>query len=187
MSSISKLTKIARCFLQPANSTHRQYEALRAYFVDQTPATQVAQRFGYSYPSFRVLVHRFRQDPERAFFLSPTKGPRAAPKKDRVHDLIISLRKQNLSIYDIRQALDREGLTYSPVAIAQLLHAEGFARLPRRGDDERPPGTKPTSADVADVRQLNWEPRLIRTQFGGLFLFLPFLARIPLDQILRQI
>ena len=28
---------VAQIFLDPQNSTHRQYEALRAYFVDQTP------------------------------------------------------------------------------------------------------------------------------------------------------
>jgi hypothetical protein len=39
---------------------------------------------------------------------------------------------------------------------------------------------------VADVRQLSLEPRRFRTQFGGLFLFLPFLARIPLDRILKE-
>jgi hypothetical protein len=186
MSSLQKLTDFGQCFLQPANSTHRLYEALRAYFVDKLPAAQAAQRFGYAYPSFRVLLHRFRQNPQRAFFLPPSKGPRSAPKKDQARELILTLRKQNLSIYDISRALAREGMTYCPVAIAQLLKTEGFARLPRRLDEERLPGTKPTRADVADVRELDWQPRQIRTQFGGLFLFLPFLTRIPFDRILRQ-
>lgn len=50
----------ARFFLEPANATHRQYEALRAYFVEGLPSAQAAARFGYSPGSFRVLVHRFR-------------------------------------------------------------------------------------------------------------------------------
>ena len=40
-----------------------------------------------------------------------------------------------------------------------ILKEEGFARLPRRRDDERPPGHGPPSADVADVRQLDLEPQ----------------------------
>jgi len=72
------------------------------------------------------------------------------------------------------------------VAIGQLLAEEGFARLPRRGDDERPPSIRPTVADVADVRALDLQPRQLRTQFGGLFLFAPLLAQIPFDRILRQ-
>ena len=48
---------LARRFLEPANSTHRQYEALRAFFVDGLPSAQAAARFGYTPGSFRVLVH----------------------------------------------------------------------------------------------------------------------------------
>jgi transposase len=186
MSAINQLTDLAQRFLQPANATHRQYEALRAYFIEGVPSAEAARRFGYTPDSFRVLVHRFRQNPNRDFFVPPVKAPRGAPKKERARDLIIKLRKQNLSIYDISRALEREDLVYSPVAVDQLLKEEGFARLPRRADEERPEGTKPTAADVADVRQIDWTLRHVRTQCGGLFLFLPFLAQIPLDQILRQ-
>jgi hypothetical protein len=59
------------------------------------------------------------------------------------------------------------------VAISQILKEEGFARLPRRADEERPHRPGPTAADVADVRQLDLGPRRFRTRFGGLFLFLP--------------
>ena len=53
-------------------------------------------------------------------------------------------------------------------------------------DDERPSGSRPTTADVADVRQLDLSPQSFRTKFGGLFLFLPMLASIPLDRMLRE-
>lgn len=186
MSTVKELTKLARRFLEPVNSTQRLYEALRAFFVDQTSSAQAAERFGYSPQSFRVLVHRFRQDPARAFFLSPTKGPRPNNKKDQLRKQIIALRKQNLSIYDISKTLQQHGDVLSPVAVGNLLQAEGFARLPRRRDDERPPGTRPTLADVADVRALDLKPRELRTQFGGLFLFLPLLAALPFDKIMKK-
>lgn len=186
MSSATKLTDFSRPFLQPSNSTHRLYEALRAYFVEGRPAAEAARRFGYAPGSFRVLVHRFRQDPERPFFLPPQKGPRPAPRQLQTRQRIIALRKQNLSIYDISRALARENIVRSPAAVALVLQQEGFARLPRRRDDERPLGSRPTVAAVADVRELDLAPRQCRTQFGGLFLFLPFLAQIPLPRILRQ-
>jgi hypothetical protein len=72
------------------------------------------------------------------------------------------------------------------VAVSLVLREEGFARLPRRRDDERPPTTRPTQADTADARQLDLSSRVIRTQFGGLFLFLPFLAEMPFERIMRQ-
>src|SRR5271165_5285525 len=132
-----KLTDLARVFLEPANATHRQYEALRAYFVDGLSSGQAARRFGYTPGSFRVLVHQFRQNPRRNFFLTPAKGPRAAPKADPLRDRIIALRKQNLSIYDISRNLAHQGNSLSPVAVAHILKEEGFARLPRRAGPGR--------------------------------------------------
>src|SRR5512135_3532133 len=185
-SKAEKLTDLARAFLEPTNPTHRQYEALRAFFVEGLAGAEVAKRFGYSHGSFRVLVHQFRQNPRRSFFLPPAKGPHAAPKSDPVHARIIALRKQNLSIYDISRALATDDITLSPVAISLILKDEGFARLPQRADEERPPGAQPITADVADARRLDLSPRTLRTQFGGLFLFLPSLATLPFDQILKD-
>ena len=178
--------KEARYFLEPANATHRQYEALRAFFVEGLSAAQVAQRFGYTPGTVRVMVHQFRQTPERPFFQPPAKGPQAAPKSDPLRDRIVALRKQNLSIYDISRALTQEGHPLSAVALSQILKQEGFARLPRRPEEERPSAVRPTVAAVADVRQLDLQPRTIRTQLGGLFLFVPLLAQIPLERICSQ-
>lgn len=181
-----KITKLARIFLEPSNSTHRQYEALRAYFVEGLPSKEVAKRFGYTDGSFRVLVHQFRKDPQRQFFLPPAKGPHKAPKKDKLRERVITLRKENLSIYDISRALATQGHTMSPVTISLILKEEGFARLPRRPDDKRPAGPRPTVAPVADLRQLELRPRQFRTKFGGLFLFVPYLASIPFEHIVKK-
>jgi len=185
-SKVNNITDLSRVFLEPVNSTHRQYEALRAFFVDGLPSAEAAHRFGYTPGSFRVLCHEFRQNPHRDFFLAPAKGPQASPKADRVRDEIIALRKKNLSIYDISRTLAHGGHKLSPAAISNVLKEEGFARLPRRKDEERPASVGPEIAPVADVRQLNLSARSFRTKFGGLFLFLPYLAGIPFDSILEQ-
>jgi len=49
-----------RFFSEPACPAQRQYEALRAVFLDGQPQVAVAQRFGYSYDAFRQLVCHFR-------------------------------------------------------------------------------------------------------------------------------
>jgi hypothetical protein len=180
------LTDIAQAFTTPRNSTHRQYEALRAYFVERLPSAQAAKRFGYTPGSFRVLCHQFRLDPERQFFLQPQKGPRSAPKSDPLREKIIALRKQNLSIYDIHQELAHAGEGLSPVAISTILKEEGFARLARRADEERPAAPKPEKAAVADVAALDLSARTFRTQFGGLFLFVPYLVEIELEKIVQK-
>ena len=130
-----------RAFLEPVNATHRQYEALRAYFVDKQPSKEVAERFGYTPGSFRVLCHHFRADPHREFFLPErtraTIVARPATKTQRLRDKVVALRKQNLSVYNIHAVLAEAGETLSPPAIGALLSEEGFARLPRRGDPGR--------------------------------------------------
>jgi hypothetical protein len=47
-------------FRQPRCPSQRQYEALRAVFVEGVCQKEAARRFGYSYDAFRQLVHQFR-------------------------------------------------------------------------------------------------------------------------------
>jgi hypothetical protein len=177
---------LARRFLEPANSTHRQYEALRAFFVEGIPSAEVATRFGYTPGSFRVLVHEFRNQPERDFFIRVPGVGRPPGKQNRLREQVVALRKQNLSVHDINRALARDGESLSPAAIAAILKAEGFAKLPRRFDDERPDHSRPMVAEMADVRELDLTPRNFRTKFGGLFLFLPWLRSAGLDKLLAR-
>ena len=181
------ITELARPFLIPRNATHRQYEALRAYYVDGLPSSEAAKRFGYTPGSFRVLCHQFRGNPDRVFFVEPRKGPHVAPKKDLSRDRVVRLRKQNLSVYDIARALGQEGLKLSPAWVSRILREEGFAPLPRRLDEERLPGPRPEAAPVANVAALDLEPRHVRTKFGGLFLFLPYLVPMGLDAMLSRL
>ena len=65
----------SRFFLEPTQTFQRQYEALRAVFVDAQPLDQVAERFGYKLSTLRSMVSRFRTDCRRGItppFSSPT-------------------------------------------------------------------------------------------------------------------
>src|SRR6266498_2090522 len=180
------LTDPKRFFLEPSTSAQRQYEALRGFFIAELPSAEAAQRFGDTPGSFRVLVHAFRHDPVPQFFIAPQRGPDSAPKSDPLRERIITLRKQHFSIYDMRDLLREEGQAPGTSTIAAILKDEGFSKLPRRGDDERMDAPRPLPADAAKVQLLNLKPRMLRTQFGGLFLFLPLLAKIPLEDILHK-
>ena len=183
--SSDRLT-LTRRFVEPSNAAHRQYEALRAFFVDGVPSAQAAARFGYTPGSFRVLVHQFRNRPRREFFHAPSPEGRPIGKQTRLREQVIALRKQNLSVHDISRALATEGESLSSAAIAVILKQEGFAKLPRRADDDRPTRPRPFVAEAADVRQLDLSPRGFRTKFSGLFLFLPYLVSARLDGVLTH-
>ena len=175
------ITAEARFFLEPEQPRHRQYEALRAYFVQDLPSAEAARRFGYTAGSFRVLCHKFRQGALGGFFRDLPRGPQVQAKKDPARPLIVALRKQHLSIYDIQDALTQQGHPLSLTAIHEVVRAEGFARLPRRRDEERPARPRPERAAVADVRQLSLAPRRVPAALGGLFVFVPWLVRLDLD------
>jgi hypothetical protein len=177
---------LARRFLEPSNSTHRHYEALRAFFVEDLPSAEAAARFGYTPGSFRILVHQFRSNPRREFFRPSARVARPLGKQRRLREQVVALRKQNLSVHDISRSLATEGESLSPAAVAAILKKEGFAKLPRRDDDERPERPRPVIADTADVRELDLTSRSFRTKFGGLFLFLPYLVSAGLDGILTR-
>jgi hypothetical protein len=81
-----------RFFLDAGSATyHRQYEALRAIFVDGLPQNTAAVKYGYTSGSIRQLVHAFRRamrsDSPPPFFNSPRSAGhrRAGPTARLVH------------------------------------------------------------------------------------------------------
>src|SRR6266571_97021 len=80
----------SRFFLEPKPTFQRQYEALRAIFVDAEPLDQVATRLGYKTSALRSMASRFRVDCRRGvappFFSRTVAGDlsgRAPAKTDQ--------------------------------------------------------------------------------------------------------
>ena len=91
---------VSNYFLQPANSTHRQYEALRAYFVDKLLSAEAggdsATRRGAS-ACWRTSFDK----PPRGRSSSRRRETRPNRKQNRLREKVVMLRKQNPSVYDI--------------------------------------------------------------------------------------
>src|SRR5271157_2103943 len=160
------------CLLRRGTSLGRGRPPIRLYprFVPR-PLPSVSPRSRLSHP---VL-------------LSHPQEPVLAPVRDPLRDLVVAMRKRNLSVYDIQRELAGAGQTVSINTLTLLLRQEGFARLPRRLDEERPQALRPEPAAVADVRTLSLAPRSFRTRAGGLFLFLPVMQDIRLGEVVRQV
>jgi hypothetical protein len=77
-----------RFFLEPQQTFQRQYEALRALFVDDEPLERVAERFDYKPSTLRSMASRLRADDRRGVatpFFSRTAADGASvpvPAKD---------------------------------------------------------------------------------------------------------
>jgi hypothetical protein len=98
----------AEYFGEPAEPAQRRYEALRAYFVDELAASEVAARFGYT----PAVVHQMASDLRagRALFFRDSKpGPKGPSKAGRIRDEVLALRAQDRSIEEIAAALATAG------------------------------------------------------------------------------
>lgn len=176
----------ARYFLHPALPAQRQYEALRAYLAEGLGAQEAARRFGYSVATLYSLCREFRAG-RLVWFERAKPGPKKAPKRDAARRRVVELRKQNYSVYDIQRMLRAEGRPVSHVLIHHILREEGFAKLPRRREDERPSLARPDQAEVADVRELDWRAFAhVETEGTALFVLLPTLLDWGIERWVRR-
>ena len=120
-------------FLQPATARQRQYEALRASFLERLPAKVVAERFEMTPGHVNVLKHRFRKGLlDFAFRPSELPGARRGTPS-AVRDRIAELRRdRNLSAGQIAEIVEEEGTDVSVRTVERVLREAGFPKLPRR-------------------------------------------------------
>ena len=101
-------------FLKPKSVSHRQYEALRMYYIENKPAAEVADCFGYKLRAFTSLVSDFRKNFdldhfENTFFFQRQLGRPERDEKSTIRRIVVALRKKNFSVEDIKTSLDATG------------------------------------------------------------------------------
>lgn len=124
-------------FETPKNSTQKRYEALRAFFLENKSAKEIALQYGYTLPSVYSLIADFKQLVKTPitteyFFVTHQSGRKKKTVESGAHSLIIELRKKYLSVPDIKAILDSQNFNVSEKYIYNMIKREGFARLPRR-------------------------------------------------------
>jgi hypothetical protein len=187
---MGKLTKslIGKSFfVEPQSPRQRQYEALRAYFMEEELAKRIAERFGYSLGAFHVLCHKFRTKQCEPFFIESRPGPKFGPKRDLSRKRVVELRKKNCSVADIHGFLKDEGTELSTVSIWKILNEEGFGKLPRRRDEERPAEPRPEKAGYADIRLFSLAPREFDVKVAGVFLLWRIVAQLDVQEVPGQL
>jgi hypothetical protein len=175
----------AEYFLAPAGASQRRYEALRAYFVDDMPAAEVADRFGYSTASVHQMATLLRGG-KMSLFTDPRPGPKGPRKATgELRARVLALRAAGHSVTEISAALTAEGLPVSAQTCWQILDAEGIPRLPRRDEGRRGP---PARLDVIKAAKLpGWpeSPLTLPCDHAGLLLLLPAMAELGLPGLVR--
>ncbi len=96
-------------FKHPKEPAQRRYEALRAYYLESLTQSEAAKRARYAVTTFQSLVSNF-QNGKIEFFTKPQFGPKRRQVSDYVYERIVSLRKSNHSVYEIKDILSTDRL-----------------------------------------------------------------------------
>ncbi len=172
-------------FAHPQSTGQKQYEALRAFYVDRLPARVVADRFGYTLASFNAMRHKFKTL-QLTFQFTEKPGARGSRVPKHIQQRIFDIRRTyNLSNYRIAEILAIEGHEVNPRTISRLLKEAGFPPVPRRAKlaiGETVKGTMvPFEAQVLSPEAL--EGRKVLCSVGGIFLFAPIIEHLRVAQV----
>lgn len=177
-------------FLAPTLVTHKQYEALRMYFVENRPAHEVAADFGYTYRAFTSLVSSFRDKLSNDitgsfFFVENRPGRKISSGTNEVKSFIIEMRKKYYSVPDIKVTLDGLGYSMSEKNIFNIVSREGFSRLPRRSRLVR---QQLESVQIAAEKScpLTFDPEIIKSSNAGILMFLGLIKRYKIDTVIDK-
>lgn len=168
----------AAFFTAPGDVAQRRYEALRAYFVEQASAAQVAARFGYAESTVVAMVRDFTADPGE-FFVERRPGPRVAPAKLAAREEVLRLRQAGRSVTEITAALSTTDTPLNRTGVWELLAAEGHERLAPRAPAER---GAPARDHPPRTRVMRWPEQAVslRSDHAGALLLLPALVALDL-------
>jgi hypothetical protein len=127
----------AEYFTQPSGAGQRRYEALRAYFVEDATAAEIADRFDYSTASVHQMATLLRTGK-----LTPFCEVKPGPKEPRkatgaVRDKVLALRADAHSVNEIAAALTGSGTPISAQTVWSIIDAAGLPRLDRRDETRR--------------------------------------------------
>ncbi len=175
-------------FLEPKTPRQKQYEALRAYTLEGLSAREAGERFGLAENTIYTLAHNLKAR-KIDFFPNLVTGPKNRRVTLYIRDMIIDLRKQNLSTSDIVEKLKQEKIIIGESTVERILKDAGFGKLKRRTKRQRGV-TKKNILLSTPSQTLGFEiiePFIEQCQIAGVFFFLPYIIESGLIDILNKL
>jgi hypothetical protein len=182
---------ISDLFLNPKSVTHKQYEALRLYFVENVPAADVAKKFGYTYRGFTTIVSKFRQkiknnDISELFFIEKKKGRKSPDNIVNAHNIIISMRQYNHSVAEIKTALDSKGFKICEKTIYNIIKKAGFPRLARRTKETKEKLKSPQIQAEKSITCSFDKPEDFKSNNAGILCLLPYIEKFGIRKLIED-
>lgn len=176
-------------FTNPTSPLHRRYEALKSFYHEGLSADAAAEKFGISPSFFKKIRYEFGKDLREGvypFFLEKKPGPKDRLTSNETVERIVSLRKQNFSITDIKVVLDAEERTVSIDTIDKILKSDGFAPLPKRTHKERSSITLPSKIQAPKSVSFELINQEFTTETGvGPLIFLPLIEKLGIVKAIK--
>ena len=179
-------------FMKPENRKQILYEALRKSVIEKVPDKEICEIYGLNYNTFRSEKRDFfkainqGKDYAANFFLESKVGKRAKNNKE-MDDKIISLRKKNLSIVDIKAILSGECFNVSLWKIDRILKENDYPPLPKRTRAEKQTVKLSSLIEIPRTQPLQLPLTDRFDSLGGsIFLFYPILKELRLDKIIDK-
>jgi transposase len=173
-------------FRHPQDPGQRQYEALRASFLERLSARGVAERFAISPGHVHVLRHRFQRGLLHfTFRAADIPGARRGTPAD-IRARIIELRRErNLSAGEIAEIVEDEGIEISVRTVERILTEAGFAKVPRRTrlvlGETRARTTVPEVSHQLGTAEMTG--MTAASDLAGIFAFIPFIELLGLPAL----
>jgi len=193
MAYINPNNKYLSYFKNAENISHKQFLALRRFFLDGCTAQEVAVEFGYSkstvYSMARDFKKKLEDNPDSdPFFITNKPGRKGLDEDDELVKLITALRKKYFSVPEIKSILDAQDIDISERVITTILTKNGFDRLPRRDTETRenriPGVTQVLTAPKS--KKLSFESEVFTSQLAAVLCFLPVIASYGIDKAIMN-
>ena len=180
-------------YFQNISGTQKKYESMKDFFKEKMTAEEVASKYGYSVSTIYTMTKIFRKQLEEhpnedPFFIMPKKGRPFKKNKNQLDDLIVSLRKKNLSVPDIKSIIDTRHRfdNISESYIDYLLKEEGFSRLPRRDNYSRERKELPEKLKAQKSEMIHLAPGRFSSSDIGILCCLPIVRKYKIDTLIQK-
>jgi len=189
---------IIQFFIDPVQPLHRQYLAVRSFFLEEKSAEQVAAQYGFTVHAVYALAKSFKskleksdQNGEELFFQELKTGRPKQERDPNLVEIIVNFRKKQLSVPDIKILLDAKGYDVSEGLIYRVCDENGFVRLPKRSGEQRQELMEHSGyVDVVQAPVSAMYHFAAQEQFSskgvGVLCFLPFIKAYKIDKAIEQ-
>ena len=179
--------EVLQYFLEPAEPAHRQFLALRSFFCEGKTAEEVEAATGYAASTvygmardFRLKLKECAELGEDPFFRRNMAGRKKQERDGDMVDIVVALRKKQLSVPDIKVLMDSRGYKLSEGQVYTICDENGFARFPKQTRKERDEllskvgRSELLKAPVSDMLGFSADERFA-SKGVGVLCFLPFI------------